>query len=436
MKTLLLLVLLASCGKHEMPKEEDYNDSDGDNIANALEKSGIDQFTANIVPLEEIDMTLSFNDQSFSFTNKTDLQKYTKDLLVKNLDTIKMNEYFSEYNTLRPKAANNINLENEEFVTVKLSFSSIKVKPKNVYVVYSDRKVLMSPWNENLKLEISAKTLSAILKGEVYFSISNLNKYEETSISEKTYRVLINDGTETKVHYISKELHLDQILKSLNITEYKNIDEENLFLTKVKKSKSEWWLRTINNQDIVLVNESVNALSQHYFSGFDKKHSQVSRVNGYTTSVMNFPKNSSAKVFLRIRGMKKSAKIEKGIMPLIPVLGQTPTKGDCDVIHQAFNSPNESQDVEKEIIEMLALNQLETQLRSLSDSQGPYWETEVKNNATDFKLALMSLPANQYLHVGFYQECRRGIKPQPYEPNLKTPEQSLILSIEAFVEKI
>ena len=39
MKYLLMILLIVSCGKHEQPAMQDYQDSDGDKIPNSLDSN-------------------------------------------------------------------------------------------------------------------------------------------------------------------------------------------------------------------------------------------------------------------------------------------------------------------------------------------------------------------------------------------------------------
>ncbi len=53
MKWLILLALVASCGKHTQPKALDLHDSDGDQIQN-FEESDFDKYVANVESLSEV----------------------------------------------------------------------------------------------------------------------------------------------------------------------------------------------------------------------------------------------------------------------------------------------------------------------------------------------------------------------------------------------
>jgi hypothetical protein len=98
MKTLLLLLLLAACGKNEMPPENDMNDSDGDSIPNYREAE-MDKYISKVFPLQEVETEIEFQTGStkltshkFMISNKIDLQKYSVDLLVRNLVSLKSND--------------------------------------------------------------------------------------------------------------------------------------------------------------------------------------------------------------------------------------------------------------------------------------------------------------------------------------------------------
>ena len=58
MKYFILIFLIWSCGKNEIPKQVDLRDSDGDGKTNNEELSEIERYTADIAPLEDIKLEM------------------------------------------------------------------------------------------------------------------------------------------------------------------------------------------------------------------------------------------------------------------------------------------------------------------------------------------------------------------------------------------
>ena len=81
----LLLILLVSCGKEEMPKAIDLRDADGDQIINA-EEINDDVYIADFTPINEINGQLSFASgtvvkKEFFLKKKNQSGKYCPDHL-------------------------------------------------------------------------------------------------------------------------------------------------------------------------------------------------------------------------------------------------------------------------------------------------------------------------------------------------------------------
>lgn len=454
MKTLLLLLLLAACGKHEMPSEKDMRDSDGDQLLNEYEKAGMDKFMAGIVPLKEIQMDVEFLlgesvlvKHNRVFSNKIDLQKYSKDLLVRSLEAIRANEYFSEFSYMRIADAKTTQIASGNMIAVKVRPTITEVSPKALLLVNGEQKIELAIWDKQMEFTISSDQLNAVLNGEAHFVATNLNEKktffkqtQEASIQEKTYRVLLNDGKKTNIHYISKELSLSDILKYFNIRNYKNIEEQNLLSTTLKTEVSEWWVRQINNRDIIVVKDNVRELANHYLEGFSKVHLQLTRFNGFPQAPVSIKKHAAAKMLLKIRGQKN----------VVSFSTKTDTRGqrtggqnhdfwECKDQFRIASPENTINLSETSIMDILALNSKikghET-LNAGDDEKGRFLEIQMVTESEEIYLNVAGVPNDQYVQEGLYHSKCKGAKDPKIKPNLQVPERSLTVNIEAFVEKI
>ena len=451
MKTLLLLLLLAACGKNEMPPENDMNDSDGDSIPNYREAK-MDKYISKIEPLQEIETEVAFQTGStiltthkFMISNKIDLQKYSVDLLVRNLVSLQTNDYFSEFSHLRIKPGQNITLSESGVVKVTLKSSKIQTAPTSVFLSYPDKKIPLGNWSPNMELNIASEDLNAILKGEANFAITNLtdkkiflDKSQDDTIREKTFRVLYNDGSKTDIFYISKELKFEEILKYFKIESFKYIEEQNLLTTTHKPLLAEWWIRRINDRDIIMVKEDIRSLSEFYLQGFEKKKIILKRQNGVAQNQIVLSRKAGANVLLKIRGYKSLVQFN------------TKTKKDsgnvgkekywvCELFNRAATVLPETEISGAEMENSLKMSGITpTAIRSLSDEKGAFLEVELNSDQTDFQLKLENFAQNQYLPVGFYhKECdKSGTAGPELKYAFQATEDSLCLNIEAFVEKI
>lgn len=452
MKTILLMLLLASCGKHEMPAAQDLNDNDGDQIPNAYEKEGMKDI-ADVEPLEEIEAELEYQsgltklvNHKFILSNKLDLQKYSRDLLVKNSLSLISSDYFSEFSYLRLKENLNPDLGNEGFFRVVLRSANSKANPKELFLIYPDRKISLGKWNSTFDFELNSSDLKAILKGEAHIAMSHLNtkvnfwsEDQEDTIRAKTFRVFMNDGTKTAIYYMSKKLNTESVLKYFKISKYKNIEEQNLLTTTLKPQSAEWWIRKVSDRDIIIVKDNLRMLSNHYLEGFDKKKMTFKRENGKTQSQLTFNKHSAARILLKIRGQQQTVTYFEETRKEYGNHGKE--RGwECHLSYRSA-SPITVKDLDPlDIVKSLRLNGIETQseLKLLNDETGTFWEVEVNSNEEILNLSLENLTSQEYLQEGlFAKRCTSDSIGEPkVKPNLQVPERSLTLNIEAFVEKI
>ena len=101
----LILVLLISCG-HENPPARDVGDSDGDTIPNYLETDGaLGKYVAEVSPFQEMKGELMFKVNykpvNVQLSNQSNISDVAKKLLTKSLESMRKEEYFSEWSDLK-----------------------------------------------------------------------------------------------------------------------------------------------------------------------------------------------------------------------------------------------------------------------------------------------------------------------------------------------
>lgn len=299
-----------------------------------------------------------------------------------------------------------------------------------------------------MEFELTSSQLNAVINGEAYLAATHLdikstvyNQTLEESIMKKTYRVLVNDGINTNIHYISKDLPFADLLRYLKIDSYKDIAEQNLLSTTYRPAKNEWWVRKINDRDIVLAKENLRELANHYLEGFEKSNLKLVRKNGKVLSPLSFKKHAAAKVLLKIRGEQNTVVFSErtATKTQIVIKGDSMTNVTCkNYFREASTVTN------KMVDEVFLLSVLGMQIKgekkdfisAADDEQGRFVEIKIHSDAEEFVLTLDGMPTDQYVQEGLYRsDCDRGSEPK-IEPNLQVPERSLSLTIEAFVEKI
>jgi hypothetical protein len=452
MKYLLIFLIISACGKYQEPIQQDLRDSDGDSIRNNIDS---DKFKANIVTLDEIHATFEFQTghnilktHSYELTNKPDLESHSKDLLVKNPLSLIDKKFFSEFSRMSIKTSPKENVELVPRNRITINFSKTKNPPNSIYLVNSDRKIKISDWAENVELYLSQNDLNSIITGKsfLWLSHSYLNSNIEEGIKNKSYRVHYNKGSQSEVFYISKELTVSQVLNKLGVFKHKNIEEENLLTTTIKPEVSEWWVRILNKNDIVVVHANTRQLSDHYFTTLEHKTGTVSRFNGFSYANFSLSKNINARTLLKIRATQKTAQFSESYKDNRVRIGgrDNSEKYGCVAHMRSLTSEYTTSFSPEDLKQVLMINENNPEqqndsieVRYLQDELGPFWEIELMNT-NYFELSLSNISKALYTPTGQYKsdQCIGNDRNQNYTNNLQTPERSLILNIEAFVEII
>lgn len=298
-----------------------------------------------------------------------------------------------------------------------------------------------------MEFELTSEQLNAILTGEAHFVATHLNEKkafynqtQEASIQEKTYRVLVNDGEKTNIHYISKDLPVSEILRYFNIKTYKNIDEQNLLTTTLKPELTEWWVRQINNRDIIIAKDNLRSLSDHYMEGFQKFNLKLVRVNGVLVAPLKITKNPAAKVLLKIRGEQNTVTFSLNTIKRGQRIGgQNADFWECKDQYRnasAVTTHALKEDFMLDILDLHSKNKTLNTIKAADDEKGRFLEIKVETPAEEFDLAIDGLPNNLYVQEGIYHSKCIGANEPKIKPNLQVPERSLTMNVEAFVEKI
>jgi hypothetical protein len=451
MKTILLLLIFASCGKNLMPGLQDYRDSDGDQILNRDETNEREKLLAGFQPLEKIEAEAEFfegisSPKKFIFllSNDIDLNRFSKDLMTTPLSSLKMSTYFSEFTYLRIQDAKPFKLGEQESFFIRLKFKPLRSQPKTLLIADQSKKLFLGPWMSTVNFKLSKDHLQRILNGDIFLTLSFLdtkaNFFHQTraqSIEEKTYRIFYNNGEQTNTYYISKELSLDQVLSFLNVNHYKFIDEENLLTTTIPFELPEWWVRIINKNDVILVKDSLRNLSDHYFLNFNRKLFNIKRTNGKSESAIILENPHQKKFLISIRG-KKVMNIFKetsssqrrgggreGDHVLCIELYRKLVGEELASIDLHFLKENLMLDTNK------GIHLDEIKMRELKDESGTFWEFEFPPGHVNVKIALKNLSPREYFPTGHYSSTC-----EITSPTLKTNEGYLDLNLEAYLEKI
>lgn len=451
MRLFIIFIFLVSCGKFNMPGYQDYGDSDGDQVFNKDETSFSDKKIAAVIPLEDVEAKLDFYEglsnlkkHSLILGNNLDLNKYSKDLLVKSENHLKVNDYFTEFTSLQLKEEPEIYLEEQKFFPITLSFSKMKSAPENIYYVNGEEKILLGKWGPALQLSLTRGQLTAILKRQAQLSFSYLedkrpysDQSRAESIKDKTYRIFLNNGKTTVIYYVSKELKLEEILALFKIPEYRFVHDQNLLTTQITETQPEWWIRIIHKREIVVIFEDLKNLSAHYLKACKKVSQRLSRVNGYAMNEIDLLKDAKSKTLLTLSGSLQRVDFATKFKILAI---KNPAPGQDTKCQQRSLEPTAETELpltlaflEKNLIfQSAGRNQAEqVVIREHRGEKGLIWEIQIPEGIDKIHIGLKNVDAQEYIATGPYStDCFRT------PPVMRTHESRLELNIEAFIENI
>lgn len=462
MKYLLMFFLIVSCGRHSQPGMKDLRDSDGDGNPNFYEANKLAMYVSDVVPLESVKVEMRIKKVKLinteirvNLSNQLDLEKHSKELLVKNPKHLSIDEYFSEWSKLKVDSENIPVLPEQASFRVDLSFNHVKNHPESLLLITKEGTKFLSDWSSLTSLELSKQDLQDILSGVSFISMVRNNKVysnstitQDESIKNKTYRVFVNDGVSTAIYYVSKEFPFDQFLKEQGIFEYQDIANQNLLIGKYTSGMPQWWIKEINSKDKVVIKEDLNNLSSFYIAGLEKQNFKIKRNNGTALKSASLDNVADTKILLRFRAQKTVRSFI--IVTENSVYGRRgggmhgdPDPGtDCKNYHRKISNETTSEITESELRQALVITSIgqqiqmspsEMEILSGNDEIGPYFEISFQSVNSTIEVNFNDLGAETFVSTGLYKTTCQGVKLKTTPTNF---EGILDLSIEAYIDTL
>lgn len=446
MKWLILLTLITACGKHSEPAALDLRDSDGDQIQNHQEKSELNKYVANFKSLTEVKGVIRFfadKPVEIEFSNAHDLNAYTLNMITGNENQLRSEEYFSEWSKISLAEMPVLNFSQNQ-VQVKLEFVSGSDSPNEVLLVNGKSIMKLGSWKQQMNLTFSAQDLKDLTSGEA--EIVLVKKFENKmaedqdaneTIKEKTYRVYFNDGSESKIYYVSKDLEYDRFLEMMKIDVDRDIDDDLLFFHGERWTDKRWYDRELKNGDKVLVRQSLSSLREVFLKRFTIKTTTIGRVNGQSSNSLSFMNKENAKVYLKIKSFYKTVRtfVESREVRGGGGGGRDGNGGGRCTIHRRNVSGEEKRYLPQRILgEELGTDLFnESFIDSRNDEKGnEFWQMKLEAPTPNFELKFKSYAAKTYVLTGEIESScdYTGNKQNTH------PEGKLSLEVESYVEKI
>ncbi len=445
--SLMSFIMLFSCGKTTKTDSSVYLDDDGDQIVNRDEQTIKDKLTANIIPLEKIEGEIEFYEgisklkkHKIQFSNELNLQEYSLNLLLKNRVILNLENHFSEFTSLKANLDTPISLNDQKEFNVNIRFKTIKSFPNKIYLIKKKEIISTYEWSKELSIPISRENLLLFMEGKASFSLSylheNLPTFSESrssTIQSKTYRIFFNDGAKTQVFYISKKLTLIEVFIFFKINQASNIDDINLFHSADGQNISKWWVRILNQDDLVFVFDHEAKLKRHFLNLFDIRKQALVRKNGYPQNSLHFIKSPYARMYLEFTGVKTKLSFDTRKRTHKSGGGHQGSYDRCDY-YETFISKEDHHFIQTlDFIEGLNFktdgSETEHQLQ-LKESDS-LWEVEVPAGIQEISIYLRNIDKSLYKKTGVTKsDCL------PLKMTDTATEGMLNLEVKSYVEKI
>jgi hypothetical protein len=450
MKWLILMTLL-SCGKHEAPTYLDLRDSDGDQVQN-FQEYGMDKYIADIRSFGVVEGTLKYSDVNLretSFTNRNDLKSEIMKLAVGDTST-NHEKHFSEWSILKLDLSNKLSETSSEVNTVHLHFTNVEIEPDELLLLKGNSRIKLGRWAAYMRVELSKDQFNELMKGKSSLWLKkNVPKkiaHSPNSINEtvvqKTSRLYINDGTDARVLYISKDLDSETLLNHFDITSSTLITDELLFFNSHIQTAPKWFHRDYENGDKVVVYGTLDNLRSYFYNKFEKSTLNLMRENGHPINSLVISNPSKAPVYLRVRPSQVMRTFKEHSESKTHRVGSALHGSDdswnCNYLKRAIQSEYSILPRVEEFMQYLNMNLNDVEIIEQRDERGIFWEVKLLNILDNANFSLPTKSPDSFTTTGQYSvKCDRGMPAHANSAAYSTNvEGKLSFEIESFVEKI
>lgn len=450
MKWLLLLVLI-SCGKHQSPQAVDMMDSDGDLNPNATEPES-ERYIANFETLGLIKGTVSFvADQShvLEFSNSSNLDADAMRLLVGKTSLENGDQYFSEWTQLKINSTDSVD-GIKDVTKLIINFNLTATEPDEIVLIQNKTIKSLGKWEPTLRLDIPKIELVSLLSHKAVLAVRKKFKTDnfysndpELTIKNKTLRVYVNDGSKSKVSYVSKELSFRALLDIFKISSPTQIIEDELFFNTKEKSEVRWFYRKYSNGDLVFVKTKIQEVKKNFLANFNYKKIDLRRENGLPVNTLELENRLNVRIFFKVRPLRtmrtfvETSNTEK--FKIGNAYRDSDQQWTCTYYNREISSEVASFPTYHDFINNL--NFFDSALISAKmlediDEKGPYWEVMMVASQANIKLDILPRPTATFTTTGqYHNQCTENRSSRPGPSYQTNDEGKLSFEIESYVEK-
>lgn len=429
----LLLIMLIACGKHQEPKAVDQRDSDGDQILNNLDA---DMFVAEHAVLKEVSGTLKIYGERLTevaFQNTVNP--------VNGLFSIVKNEkkmdftYFTEWSTLGLAPV----IFSDNATEFKLEIITDIKSDIPDEVIFGER---INRWKPAMVFKVKRDEVLNLLSGKQSIVMRKLapkakffQQAPDESIRSKTYRVVMYNGNESKVYYVSNELGRDEFLKKMEIKDTNVLNETEIFYLD-ESDHPQWFIREVKNH-LFIARASSTQIKQYFLNQFEYKKTLLRRENGTVLNHIEIKSSPDSRVYFKARSLnQKNLSFSEEQRKRTRRVGGGGRDGspDVEVCTYPFRMVSSEKNLRSDFPNVMHELELQGQIYPAYhdvDEKGFFWSGELSVTPGS-NIKFKSRPESTYTTVGNYSNgCWNA------ESSVRMNSEAFIeLEIETYVEKI
>ena len=432
----LILILLVSCGKHSQPGYKDVWNENGDLIQD---------FVANTDSMEQVSGVMKFDESILNFSNEI---KSVNDILVGPDKLNNKENYLSEWSTLYfERNKKDLNLIKEAY-KVTLVFNSLKVKPKSVTYVSGSSQLDLGTWSPVMDMTLSKEKIESLVAGRAQLKLDAPQTVSNELLGLKTNRYYINDGSSSKIMYVSRRWKLDDVLNQLGVKQYEEVVLDKILALSGKVSPM-WYVRKFNNGDTVISYTNELSIIKQFKNRFETSRGNIERINGTSSAALKLKTTTTAAVHFKIRPTRiwrdfseksesnttKSDSTFDGVRTYMVRTCHSTTRS----ITNEMKVPAILEDFLNHVSitssgNVLPFDQEYLTIDEYQDEKGIFFLLSIHSPWTELELSVNTLPDQTFTQVGTIAMTCNGKNYQPMTTKTN-PEAKLSFEIESYVEK-
>lgn len=428
----LILIMLVSCGKHEMPPLPSYETHD--------KYSSIAHQRFQIQEFESLngEMTLFSAKSKMDFISvrfkKHSFDREILKIISQDSSLLRPQQYFNEWTKLEFETKN-FKIPDQETFDLNLNFVSVNSSPFQVALMTLNGVKTLNTWSPSMTITLTKTEMILLSSGEAHLAVNMYGEKERRGLAERDYyQVMVYDGESTQILYLHQDYSLKNLQKMLGAENA--VTTDNVDFRSAEHSQKQWWIRELPTGEVFLARASQSEIKEALLGSFSQTAIEVKRLNGFSTS-QEFKTHTNSRHYFKIQVEQKLRTFVDQIeVKKIEAWGNIyENKFTHRMIGNAFihHDPTIDLDLELEVRENG--NLVSGDRFTLTKKKG-FWEGALDSQGDNLTFKLISKNEASYNRVGIIAQNIVVGMPISLETTPTHEEEYLTLKIHTFVEKI